>query len=320
MAPRGSVDGSSGSAAQQPPNSTITAIAGIEVGHWTDSEAATGVTVISFPEPNIAAFEARGGAPGTRETALLAPGMKVETIQALVFSGGSAFGLATADGVMTELAAEGRGHPTPAGPIPIVPAAILYDLIVGQAMPPGPTAGAAAYRAKSSDPVPLGSVGAGTGATVSKWQGFERMRKAGIGSATAAVGSATLGALVALNAVGDVIDLSGRWISGGPDESTPPAVSGFRENTTLVAIATDATLSKSDLLRLCVRSHDALAATLRPAHTRYDGDIVFAVSCGVLEADLDLLGEAAFTTVAAAIVSAVEQATSLAGIPAVSDG
>ena len=301
-------------------NSTITAVPGIEVGHWTDTEAATGVTVISFPEPNIATFEARGGAPGTRETALLAPGMKVETIQALVFSGGSAFGLATADGVMTELAAEGRGHPTPAGPVPIVPAAILYDLIVGEATPPGPEAGAAAYRAKSSDPVPLGSLGAGTGATVSKWQGFDRMRKAGIGSATTEVGSATLGALVALNAVGDVVDLAGRWISGGPGETTPPAVGGFRENTTLVAIATDAALSKSDLLRLCVRSHDALAATLRPAHTRYDGDIVFAVSCGQLEADLDLLGEAAFTTVAAAIVSAVMEATALAGIPAVSDG
>jgi L-aminopeptidase/D-esterase-like protein len=301
-------------------NSTITAIPGIEVGHWTDTETATGVTVISFPEPNLAAFEARGGAPGTRETALLAPGMKLETIQALVFAGGSAFGLATADGVMTELAAEGRGHPTPAGPVPIVPAAILYDLIVGEATPPGPEAGAAAYRAKSSDPVPLGSVGAGTGATVSKWQGFDRMRKAGIGSATTDVGDATLGALVALNAVGDVVDLTGRWICGGPGELTAPAVSGFRENTTLVAIATDATLSKSDLLRLCVRSHDALAATLRPAHTRYDGDIVFAVSCGQIEADLDLLGEAAFTTVAAAIVSAVEEATSLAGIPAVSDG
>lgn len=301
-------------------NSTITAIDGIEVGHWTDVAAATGVTVVSFPEPNVAVFEARGGAPGTRETALLAPGMKVETIQALVFSGGSAFGLATADGVMTELAAEGRGHPTPVGPVPIVPAAILYDLIVGEAIPPGPAAGAAAYRARSSGPVPLGSVGAGTGATVSKWQGFERMRKAGIGSAATAVGSARLGALVALNAVGDVIDLAGRWISGGPGDPAPPTVAGFRDNTTLVTIATDAALTKSDLLRLCVRSHDALAATLRPAHTRYDGDIVFAVSCGTLEADLDLLGEAAFTTVAAAIVSAVEEATSLAGIPAVSDG
>lgn len=301
-------------------NSTITAVPGVEVGHWTDLEAATGVTVVSFPEPNVAAFEARGGAPGTRETALLAPGMKVETIQALVFSGGSAFGLATADGVMTELAADGRGHPTPAGPVPIVPAAILFDLIVGEATPPGPTAGAAAYRARSSEPVPRGSVGAGTGATVSKWQGIDNMRKAGIGSAATEVGSATFGALVALNAVGDVVDLAGRWVSGGPGDQAPPAPGGFRENTTLVAIATDASLTKSDLLRLCVRSHDALAATLRPAHTRYDGDIVFAVSCGSAEADLDSLGEAAFTTVAAAIVDAVAEATALAGIPAVSDG
>jgi L-aminopeptidase/D-esterase-like protein len=300
-------------------NSTITAVPGVAVGHWTDLEAATGVTVISFPEPNVAAFEARGGAPGTRETALLAPGMKVETIQALVFSGGSAFGLATADGVMAELADEGRGHPTPAGPVPIVPAAIIFDLMVGEATPPGPAAGAGAYRARSSGPVPLGSVGAGTGATVSKWRGFENMRKAGIGSAAMQVGDSTLGALVVLNAVGDVMDLTGRWVSGEPGDLTAPAVEGFRENTTLVAIATDASLTRSDLLRLSVRSHDSLAATLRPAHTRYDGDIVFAISCGDAKADPDLLGEAAFSAVAAAIVSAVEEATSLAGIPAVSD-
>ncbi len=298
-------------------NPTITAVPGVQVGHWTDESAATGVTVISFPEPNRAAFEARGGAPGTRETALLAPGMKVETIQALVFSGGSAFGLATADSVMQAIAAEGRGHPTAAGPVPIVPAAILFDLMVGSATPPAATAGAAAYQARSSDPVPLGSVGAGTGATVSKWRGFEHMRKAGIGSAVATIGNATLGVLVALNAVGDVVDLDGKWVSGEPGDAAPPA--GFRENTTLVLVATDADLSKSDLLRLSVRSHDALAATLRPAHTRYDGDIVFSVSCGAQDADLDQLGEAAFTTVAAAIVSAVTEASSLAGIPAVGE-
>lgn len=295
-------------------NSTITAVPGVEVGHWTDLDAATGVTVINLPEPNLAAFEARGGAPGTRETALLAPSMKIETIQALVFAGGSAFGLASADGVMTELAAEGRGHPTPAGPVPIVPAAILYDLIVGATSPPDAAAGAAAYRARSSDPVPLGTVGAGTGATVSKWNGFENMRKAGIGSAATRVGAATLGVLAAVNAVGDVVRLDGSWVTGGPTLA-PPEVASFRENTTLIAVATDALINKSDLLRLAVRSHDALAATLRPAHTRYDGDIVFAVSCGEEEADLDVLGEATFNAVAAAIVSSVEEATSLAGIP-----
>ena len=299
-------------------NNTITAVPGVEVGHWTDLEAATGVTVIDLPEPNLAVFEARGGAPGTRETALLAPSMKIETIQALVFAGGSAFGLAAADGVMTELAAAGRGHPTPAGPVPIVPAAILYDLFVGANAPPDAAAGAAAYRAKTSDPVPLGTVGAGTGATVSKWKGLEGMRKAGIGSAATRVGTATIGVLAAVNAVGDVVSVDGTWITGSPTFA-PPEIEGFRENTTLVAIATDARLSKSDLLRLAVRSHDALAVTLRPAHTRYDGDIVFAVSCGEEDADLDVLGEAAFTTVAASIISAVQEATSLAGIPAVHD-
>ena len=299
-------------------NPTITAVPGIEVGHWSDLEAATGVTVISLPEPNVAAVETRGGAPGTREVALLAPSMKIETIQALVFSGGSAFGLAAADGVMTELAAEGRGHPTPAGPVPIVPTAILFDLLVGEPTPPGGEAGAAAYRNRSSQPVQQGTVGAGTGATVAKWQGLEGIRKAGIGSAVVDVGDATLGVLVALNAVGDVVDLEGRWITGGSTDMVAPVGLNSRENTTLVAVVTDAALTKSELLRVIVRCHDALAAVLRPAHTRYDGDIVFAVSCGLLGADLDVLGEAAFGTVAAAIVNAVEQATSLGGIPAVS--
>ncbi len=301
-------------------NNTITAVPGVEVGHWTDTESVTGVTVISLPEPNRAAVEVRGAAPGTRETALLAPGMSVETVQAIVFSGGSAFGLGSADGVMAELAAAGRGHPTPAGPVPIVPAAILFDLIVGTPVAPDAAAGAAAYASRSADPVTLGSVGAGTGATVSKWRGFESMRKAGVGSAAVGLGNVTVGALAVVNAVGDVIDLDGRWVTGGPDGEGPAIVASGRENTTLVAVATDALVPRADLLRLCVRSHDALAATLRPAHTRYDGDIVFAVSCGDNEADLDSLGEAAFAAVADAIVGAVESATSLAGIPAVGGG
>lgn len=301
-------------------NNTITAVPGVEVGHWTDKESATGVTVISLPEPNRAAVEVRGAAPGTRETALLAPGMSVETIQAIVFSGGSAFGLGSAGGVMAELAAAGRGHPTPAGPVPIVPAAILFDLIVGAPIAPDAAAGAAAYRSRSANPVTVGSVGAGTGATVSKWRGFESMRKAGVGSTAVALGDVTVGALAVVNAVGNVIDLDGRWVTGGPDAAGPSRVASGRENTTLVAVATDALVSKPDLLRLCVRSHDALAATLRPAHTRYDGDIVFAVSCGNNQADLDAVGEAAFSAVAGAIVDAVESATSLAGIPAVGDG
>lgn len=303
------------------PNETITAVPGVEVGHWTDLRALTGVTVITFPEPNVAAVEARGGAPGTRETALLAPGMKVETIQALVFSGGSAFGLAAADGVVARLADEGRGFPTSAGPVPIVPAAIIFDLMVGEPRHPGPAEGAAAYAARSAAPAAIGSIGAGTGATVSKWRGLDQMRKAGIGSSQLAVGEATLGALVVLNAVGDVVGLDGSPQAGQPGDWTgAPTGVGPLENTTLVAIATDAGLPRGDLMRLAVRAHDALAATLRPAHTRYDGDIVFAVSCGRSTADLDLIGEAAFHGVAAAIVNAVQRSVGLQGIPGAGDG
>lgn len=299
-------------------NETITAVPGVAVGHWTDAAAATGVTVITFPEPNVAAVETRGGAPGTRETALLAPGMRVETIQALVFAGGSAFGLAAADGVMQELAGAGRGHPTPAGPVPIVPAAIIFDLIVGEAKAPTAADGAAAYRSRSDGPVPLGSVGAGTGATVAKWRGFDAMRKSGVGSAAARVGEATVGALVVLNAVGDVIDLEGNWVTG-PAAGAEAAGEISTDNTTLVVVAADAAASRSDLTRLCVRAHDALAATLRPAHTRFDGDIVFAVSCGAVTADLDQLGEAAFGVTAASILAGAGTAETLAGVPAVGD-
>lgn len=298
---------------------TLTSVPGVEVGHYTDVVAATGVTAMVFPEPNVAAVDLRGAAPGTREVGLLGPGMKVETIQGLVFSGGSAFGLAATDGVVREIAAGGRGHATPAGPVPIVPAAIIYDLLIGDAaVRPGPAEGAAAYRARTSDPVAMGSVGAGTGAIVAGWRGPEAVRKGGVGSAATTVGEATLGALVVLNAVGDVFALDGSALTGG-SPVPPPTPAGIRpfEQTTLVALATDAAASRTDLMRLAVRAHDALAVCLRPSHTRYDGDAVFAVSCGDQVGDADELGEAAFRVVGGAIELAVIQAQSVAGIPAV---
>ena len=298
---------------------TLTSVPGVEVGHYTDVVAATGVTAMVFPEPNVAAVDLRGAAPGTREVGLLGPGMKVETIQGLVFSGGSAFGLAATDGVVREIAAEGRGHATPAGPVPIVPAAIIYDLLIGDAaVRPGPAEGAAAYRARTSDPVAMGSVGAGTGAIVAGWRGPEAVRKGGVGSAATTVGEATLGALVVLNAVGDVFALDGSALTGG-SPVPPPTPAGIRpfEQTTLVALATDAAASRTDLMRLAVRAHDALAVCLRPSHTRYDGDAVFAVSCGDQVGDADELGEAAFRVVGGAIELAVVRAQSVAGIPAV---
>ena len=144
-------------------NRTITAVRGVEVGHWTSDEHGTGVTVLVFPEPNTAAVEVRGAAPGSRETALLGPEMRVEQIQALVLAGGSAFGLAAADGVARELAAEGRGHPTRGGPVPIVPAAVVYDLDRPSGFRPGVEEGAEAYRRRSAGPAPMGRVGAGGG-------------------------------------------------------------------------------------------------------------------------------------------------------------
>ena len=298
---------------------TLTSVPGVEVGHYTDVVAATGVTAMVFPEPNVAAVDLRGAAPGTREVGLLGPGMKVEPIQGVVFSGGSAFGLAATDGVVREIAAEGRGHPTPAGPVPIVPAAIIYDLLIGDAgVRPGPDEGAAAYRARTDDPVAMGSVGAGTGAIVAGWRGPEAVRKGGVGSAATTVGEATLGALVVLNAVGDVFALDGSPLTGG-SPVPPPTPAGIRplEQTTLVALATDAAASRTDLMRLAVRAHDALAVCLRPSHTRYDGDAVLSVSCGDQVVDADELGEAAFQVVGGAIELAVTQAQSVAGIPVV---
>lgn len=296
---------------------TLTAVPGIRVGHWTDDVGLTGVTVISLPEPNVTAVEVRGGAPGTRETALLAPGMRVETVQAIVFAGGSAFGLAAADGVVGALEAEGRGHPTQAGVVPIVPAAIIFDLWIGSARArPDATAGAAAYRVASADPVGMGSVGAGTGAVVAGWRGRDHLRKGGVGSHDVVVGDSTVGALVVLNAVGDVFTLEGVPLTGGDPIPGPPApIPRPLENTTLALVATDAALDRSALLRLAVQAHDALAVCLRPSHTRYDGDVAFAVSCGGVVADPDALGAAAFEAVGRSIEAAVRHATGRGGVP-----
>ncbi|MGA8040506.1 MAG: P1 family peptidase, partial [Acidimicrobiia bacterium] len=277
-------------------NDTITAVPGVRIGHWSDSEALTGCTVVVLPEPNTATAEVRGAAPGSRETALLEHGMRVEQIQAILLTGGSAFGLAAADGVMRGLEEDGRGHVTPVARVPIVPAAVVFDLFPGDpAVRPGPDQGLSAYKAATDAPVGSGRVGAGTGATVAKWRGFDHMQPGGLGSASRRVGDSIVGALVVVNAVGDIFTIDGQSLTGGEPEPGPPAVMPDpMTNTTLVVIATDAVLTRSELSRLAVRSNDALAVCIRPAHTRFDGDIVFAVSCGDRVADVEALGEAAF--------------------------
>ena len=284
---------------------TITRVPGVGVGHWTDAVGRTGVTVITLPEPNRATAEVRGAAPGSRELALLQPGMRVDGIQAIVLTGGSAFGLAAADGVVAELERDGRGHEALLGPVPIVPAAVIYDLLAGDPNArPGAAEGARAYRAVTTKPVPMGAVG--TGALVAGWRGQDHIRPGGLGSASHDAGNAVVGALAVVNAIVDVFTLEGRSLTGGPLRPGPPAMeTPSFENTTLVAVATNARLHRTELMRPAVRAQDAIAACIRPGHTRYDGDVAFAVSCGEIDADLDAVGEAAFVAVGDAIEAAL---------------
>ena len=248
--------------------------------------------------------------------------MRVQTIQALVFAGGSAFGLAAADGVVGALAAEGRGHPTPAGPVPIVPAAIIYDLLIGDSgARPDAQAGRMAFEAATDAPVQAGNIGAGTGAIVAGWRGPAAVRKGGLGSALVSLpDGAMVGALVVANAVGDAFTLEGTPLTGG-DAAAIQAPVGPRpvENTTLAVVVTDIRLERSDLSRLIVRAHDAYAVCFRPSHTRYDGDAVFAVSCGMVESDVDMAGEAAFMAVGQAIETALRAARPVGGVQAMEE-
>lgn len=292
---------------------TLTAIAGVKVGHWTHPTAATGCTVVVLPEPNVTTVEVRGGAPGTRETAILAVGIRVEQVQAILLTGGSAFGLAAADGVMTELAKQKRGHPTPAGPVPIVPAAVVFDLALDvTGARPDAMSGAAAYLAATSEPVQMGRVGAGAGTSAAKWRGFEYLVRTGIGSSIVrSFDDHLVGALVVLNPVGDVFTLEGEPLTGGEPVPGPPGVRPQPlSSTVLVSVVTDAAMSRAELTRLTVRAHDGIGACIRPAHTRWDGDVVFASSVGGVPGDIDLAAEAAFVATGRAIEAAVRSSVS----------
>lgn len=287
---------------------TITDVPGVAVGHWSDHRAKTGTTVLAFDSPNCAAAEIRGGDPGAREIQTLAGGMNNDGIDALVFSGGSTFGLAAADGVMAEIekAGLGRGGTSDGFKVPLVPSVVVYDLAVGDGtVRPGPTEGAAAYNSTSTDPVEMGLIGAGAGATAAKWRGATT--PGGLGSFSLSAEGARVGALVVLNAVGDVFSLEGEALSGGPllQSLVPQWDLRERQNTTLAAVAIDAKLNRLELQRVMVRAHDAFGACLRPAHTRYDGDAVIAVATGSLPGDLDAIAEAAFVAVARAIEVAI---------------
>jgi len=299
---------------------SIVEVPGVRVGHWTDAAARTGCTVVLFPsEGAVAGVDVRGSAPATRETDLLRPGSLVERVHAICLCGGSAFGLGAADGVMRYLREREVGFPAGRHRVPIVPAAAVFDLGVGAAeVFPGPDQGYAACRdAERTGPPAEGAVGAGTGATVGKLLGPERGSRGGVGTAVVRLpGGPTVGALAVVNALGDVVDREGRVVAGARDDaggfadawrtllegrSTRPTFG----NTTLGVVVTDAALGKAQCRKLAELAQDALALAIRPAHTLFDGDAVFAASVGRAAAELTGLGAAAVEAMRTAIERAV---------------
>lgn len=285
----------------------ITDVEGILVGHWTDEEARTGCTVVIAPPGTVGSGEVRGGAPGTRETDLLRPGMTVLTVDAVVLSGGSAYGLAAAGGVAEWLEAAGRGLETGSGiRVPIVPAAVLYDLDVGESsVRPGAEQGRAACEAATAS-TQVGRVGAGTGATLAKFKGPDRAVPGGLGSASEEVDGVRVAALAVVNAVGEVVDADGTIIAGAlpgddGDIQWPPAGT----NTTLVVVATDAKLSKERANLLAIAAHEGIDAAVKPAHTAWDGDTVFTLATGRVDADQSDLEAAAIRVTSEATRNAV---------------
>jgi len=298
----------------------ITDVPGIRVGHWTDTEARTGCTVVLLPDEGaVAGVDVRGPAPGTRETDLLRPGRLVERVHAICLCGGSAFGLGAADGVMRFLREREVGLPVGPVRVPLVPAAVVFDLATGRAAWPGPDDGYAACEAASAGTPAEGRVGAGTGTTVGKLLGPAGASPGGVGTASVRLpGGGVVGALAVVNAVGDVHGRDGRVLVGarGPDgapagawrtllTSGRPQPPQAGSSTTIAVVATDAALDKAGCRRLAEVAHDGLALAIRPAHTPFDGDTVFAVSAGGVAADPLTLGAAAAEAMWAAIERAV---------------
>ena len=304
-------------------------VPGLKIGHATNEKFHTGCTVFLCPEGSVGSVDIRGPAPGSRESALLAPDKAVQTLNAIVLTGGSAFGLAAADGVMRFLAEQGVGHPTPIKPIPIVPAAVVYDLFLGggQGLPDA-AMGYTACQAAGDTAVPQGNVGAGAGVTVGKWGGFQGMMKSGFGLASWQEDDLIVMAGAVVNAVGDVVNADGSVLAGArhPDGSwladhdplrrfpNPPTVP-VGTNTTLVVVATNACLSKVEAFRLAQRAHDGLAMAIHPVHTTHDGDTAFAVATNQVAANFDLVANTAVIITAEAIRNAVREAGSVGSIP-----
>ncbi|MBI4731543.1 MAG: P1 family peptidase [Chloroflexi bacterium] len=319
----------------------ITDVPGIEVGHAQDNEALTGVTVVLCRKGATGGVDVRGSAPGTRETDLLNPVNLVENVHAITLAGGSAFGLDSASGVVRWLEEQGIGFNTGAARVPIVPAAILYDLAVGRAdVRPDAAMGYAAAVAASPGPVPEGNVGAGTGASVGKIFGMAGAMKSGLGTASIAIGGGVVvGAIVAVNAFGDVLDpKTGEIIAGARPVKVGPLSLGGGErfadtiqvmktfvgrqilrlaagrSTVIGVVAANVKFSKAEATKMAQMAHDGLARTIRPAHTMLDGDTIFALATGK-RADVSAVGAYAAEALAQAIARAAQAAGPAGGLP-----
>ena len=314
----------------------ITDVPGITVGHWTDREHGTGCTVVLSDGPATAGIEVRGAAPGSRETEMLHPLAAAQWVNGVMLTGGSVFGLDAPGGVIRFLEEKGVGLQFGRLRIPLVPAAVVFDLtlITGDVRPTADS-GYEAAKAASVD-FERGSVGVGTGSTVAKIRGGVRSVKGGVGTAAVRLSTgATVGALMAVNAVGDIVDPeTGETLAGPINESgdgfessveilinDPPKPRGFFRNTVIGVVATDAKLDKTGASRLAIAGQDGIALAVRPSHTQSDGDTVFAMSTGRHDGvvSLDALHAAALKASTAAIIDAVKSATTLGGVRAVRD-
>ena len=327
-------------------NDTITDIPGISVGHAQDEQAMTGCTVVLCEGGAIGGVDQRGGAPGTRETDAMHPMHLVNEVHAVVLAGGSAFGLDSATGVVRYLEERGVGFDVRVARVPIVPAAILFDLGIGKAdKRPDAEMGYQACLNASSDPPAEGNVGAGTGATVGKILGFAGAMKSGIGTASLDIGNGIIvAAIAAVNVFGDVIDpQTGQIIAGARVVQKGPlkvgkgpyfadtlhvmksligrSMLGFsaRENTAIGIVATNAKLNKEQINKVAQMAQDGLARTVRPAHTMLDGDTIFALATGKRNADVNIIGAFGAEVFAQAVLRAVRKAKPAAGLPSATE-
>ena len=326
---------------------SITDIPGIEIGHAQNADALTGCSVILCRKGAVAGVDQRGGAPGTRETDLLAPVNMVSKIHAVLLSGGSAFGLDAATGVMRYLEEQKIGFDVGVVRVPIVPAAVLFDLAIGRAdIRPDAEMGYKAVQTASAENVDVGNIGAGTGASVGKILGMQNAMKTGLGTASIEIGGGVIvGAIVAVNAFGDVISpQTGEILAGTRSAKAGPLKIGeeggfadtlhvmktltgrtvmkiaTRSNTLIGVVATNAKLTKAEATKVAQMAQDGLARTIRPAHTMLDGDTIFALSTGKKKADVSTLGAFAAEAMARAILRGTKEAKSAGGLPGLKSG